>query len=175
MRTDLHKALVIDFESVLDSNGGWFPVEIGISDIHGATRSLFIRPEPDWLPGKPNWGSQAENLKAAMESKARAPELAKWVRQITSGRPVFSDALFVDQPMLNRLTGEPHISLEGFFPLVDDLKARFGISHDEVNAWIVEIDETRGPAHRAGEDSRVRAVLLARMLKECAARRKMSP
>lgn len=30
MRAALYKALVIDFESVPDSYGGWFPVVIGI-------------------------------------------------------------------------------------------------------------------------------------------------
>ena len=92
--------------------------------------------------------------------------MAAWVVQNLKGRPLVSDAVFVEDSLMARLlegTGEV-LRFREFFQEVDLLAKQLGWSKQSVDALIVSVDESRGSAHRAGEDARVRAELVVRML-----------
>jgi len=162
---DWRRAVFLDFEAVPDASGRFFPVEIGVSVAGGATQSRFIRPRPEWLPGKPAWDGQARNLSLAMDG-VPADEIRDWALRALAGRPVVSDAVFVDQALLDRLVDSPGHGLRfvEFFAEVEGLRREAGVSASAFNSMIADIDSDRGPAHTAGEDARVRAELVWRLL-----------
>jgi hypothetical protein len=92
------------------------------------------------------------------------------VQKILSDRStVLSDATFVDQPLLARLYEEglpEHLcpQLTPFFERLEDLDRVHQWGRDAINQNISLIDASRGPVHRAAEDARVRARLLADLL-----------
>lgn len=162
---DWQKAVFLDFEAVRDAHGRHFPVEIGVATIHGHVQSRWIKPRPTWLPS-PNWSQQVQYLAHAQEQGVDADMMAAWVVQNLKGRPLVSDAVFVEDSLMARLlegTGEV-LRFREFFQEVDLLAKQLGWSKQSVDALIVSVDESRGSAHRAGEDARVRAELVVRML-----------
>lgn len=156
----LKTAITIDFEAERRSDGTLFPTEVGLSWVGGRTTSCFIKPIPTW-----NFrGQRSDDYEEVL-----AVSVARSIAKHAQNKLLISDACFVDQPLLDLLmkeAGLPKIKLEGFFPLLDRLVVETGIPMSQVNRWINEIDEKRGEAHRAGDDAKVRAVLLARILKQ---------
>jgi hypothetical protein len=111
------------------------------------------------------------DLYAEALNHGRSPrDVAKDVQKILSDRStVLSDATFVDQPLLARLYEEglpEHLcpQLTPFFERLEDLDRLHHWGRDVINQNISLIDASRGPAHRAAEDARVRARLLADLL-----------
>ncbi|WP_315921412.1 hypothetical protein [Mesorhizobium sp. SP-1A] len=159
--------LLVDFEAETDTNGRMFPVEIGMCPPGKAPKSALIRPTAGWEIDRTKIFNHAL-WEQAREQGLDAASLARQVHALTEKYTLVSDAVFIDGPLLDRLMS---ISYHGyksqaveFFPLLQCLADERGITRDQVNKWIAEIDEKRGTAHRAGEDARVRAELIARVL-----------
>lgn len=159
--------LLVDFEAETDLHGRMFPVEIGICPPGKAPKSALIRPTADWQIDSTKIFNQALWNRAKEHGKD-ATTLARQVHAMAEKYTLVSDAVFVDSPLLDRLMSTVSHGYKSqmveFFPLLQRLADERGISRDQLNKWIAEIDEKRGTAHRAGEDARVRADLLARVL-----------
>lgn len=163
---DWNRAVFVDFEAIRDARGRHFPIEIGVATVHGHVQSRWISPRASWLPATPDWPQQAAYLSQAHRHGVDADRLAQWVVANLKGRPLVSDAVFVEDALMARLiegTGEV-LRFREFFQEVQELAKQRGLSKRMVDSLIVEVDESRGAAHRAGEDARVRAELVARML-----------
>lgn len=159
--------LLVDFEAETDTDGRMFPVEIGMCPLGKAPKSALIRPIADWQIDRTKVFNHAL-WEQAREHGLDAASLARQVHALTDRYTLVSDAVFIDGPLLDRLMSTTSHGYKSqmveFFPLLQRLADERGISRDQVNKWIAEIDEKRGTAHRAGEDARVRADLLARVL-----------
>lgn len=155
---DLAHAITIDFEAEIGADGALWPTEIGLTWVGGRTASCFIAPEKSWkLP-------QVDRIS---RESVPAPVVARSIVRHAKGKLLISDACFVDQPLLDMVMGAaglPKVALTSFFPLLEHVAKSSRISMSDVNRWIVEIDNERGDAHRAGEDSRVRAALIDRLI-----------
>lgn len=159
--------LIIDFEAETDNRGRMFPVEIGLCQPGKQPKSALIRPLNDWVT------DSAKIFNEALLTQARAhgqdaDQIARQIRTLAEKYTLVSDAVFIDRPLLNRLMSTISSSYKSemteFFPLLQHLANQRGLSQAQVNKWIAEIDEMRDTAHRAGEDARVRADLLAKVI-----------
>lgn len=167
----LTAAIVVDFEAVPGANGVVFPTEIGVATLY-ANKSAYLRPEAVWLPANPKWVGHHESLRGACEEGRPIRQVAEKFIRFARGKVLLSDACFVDQPLLDMVLGDDRYlvpRLTPFFPAVETCAQALGISPAELNDWIHEIDETRGPPHRAGEDARVRAALIAKLVARASA------
>ena len=161
----LARSLVLDFEAVPDRTGQFLATEFGVA-VGTGCRAFPLRPDPARLPAQPSWAGHHRSLAAATREGRDPAAVAAWFLRFARGRTLLSDACFVDQPLLDALLGERAgevARLTPFFPAVEAAAARIGIGRETINGWIAEIDETRGPAHHAGEDALVRARLLTRI------------
>lgn len=167
----LSAAIVVDFEAVPSSNGVLFPTEIGVATLW-TNNSSYLRPDPLWLPAKPKWVGDHASLRGACEEGRPIKLVAERFIRFARGKALLSDACFVDQPLLDMVLGDDRYSVHRlipFFPAVETVAQALSISPAELNDWIREIDETRGPPHRAGEDARVRAALVAKLVARASA------
>lgn len=162
---DLADSITIDFEAEIGADGALRPTEVGLTWVGGRTASCFIAPEQSWKI------SQVDGVNRKFVS---AQVIARSIARHAKGKLLISDACFVDQPMLDMVMGTaglPKIKLLSFFPVLERVVKSTRVSMSDVNQWIVEIDNKRGDAHRAGEDSRVRAALIDRLLQHTHLRR----
>jgi hypothetical protein len=169
---ELAAAVIVDFEAVPGSHGSWFPTEIGVAQGRGHA-AAFLTPNPAWLPARPSWDGHHQSLRGALEEGRPFAQVATWFLALTHGRTMLSDACFFDQPLLETFLagqGATIRPLVPFFPAFDACAAGHGVPRTDINAWISEIDEGRGAPHRAGEDARVRAGLVARLAERCGIR-----
>lgn len=130
-----------------------------------APKSTLIRPIADWQIDR----AKIFNHAFWEQAREHGLDVASLARQVLAEKyTLVSDAVFIDGPLLDRLMSTASHGYKSqmveFFPLLQRLADERGISRDPLNKWIAEIDEKRGTAHRAGEDARVRAELLARVL-----------
>jgi hypothetical protein len=160
--------ITLDFEAAKDRHGRLFPIEVGIANLQGQTWSSLIAPPSHWALDAT---AHQPDLYAEALNHGRSPcDVAKDVQKILSDRTmVLSDATFIDQPLLIRLYEEglpEHVcpQLTSFFEKLEDLDTIHHWGRDAINQNIAVIDASRGPAHRAAEDARVRALLLADLL-----------
>lgn len=161
----LAQSITIDFEAETGAGGALYPTEVGLTWVGGRTASCFITPEKAW---------NVPHVDTPSRTCVPAPTIARSIVRHAKGKTLISDACFVDQPLLDivmETAGQPRIILVSFFPLLERLLKISRISMSEVNRWIVEIDNLRGDAHRAGEDSRVRAALIERLIEHAHLRR----
>lgn len=159
--------LIIDFEAETDYRGRMFPIEIGLCQPGKQPKSALIRPLSDWVPDPTKIFNEALLIQAR-EHGQDADQVARQVRTLAEKYTFVSDAVFIDRPLLDRLMSTISSSykseLTEFFPLLKHLAKEKGLSQAQVNKWISEIDDMRGTAHRAGENTRVRADLLAKVI-----------
>jgi hypothetical protein len=164
----VNRWLTLDFEASRDKLGRLFPIEVGVASLDGKVWSTLICPPQ-------RWARNATAFRPALlkEAKGSGREVADVIAELDghlSGCPrILSDAIFIDQPLLERLYQEampprtaPH--LDDFFAILDELAHQHDWSRLRINEAINIIDNRRGPSHRAGEDARVRAELLRLML-----------
>jgi hypothetical protein len=158
----------LDFEAAKDRHGRLFPIEVGVANLQGHTWSSLIAPPSHWAVEATAY--QPDLYAKALKHGRSTVDVAKDLQKILSDRSVIlSDAAFIDQPLLVRLyeEGLPKHSppqLTSFFDMLEDLDRVHRWGKEAINRNIVLIDAFRGPAHRAAEDARVRARLLAELL-----------
>ncbi len=103
--TDCQRWLTLDFEAARDKHGKLFPIEIGVANLKGQVWASLIRPPPHWEAGAT--AHQPKLLAEAMNSGRSPSEVVAALRKITQGYTlILSDALFVDQPLVERLYAE---------------------------------------------------------------------
>lgn len=160
--------ITLDFEAAKDRHGRLFPIEVGIANLLGQTWSSLIAPPLHWALDA---SAHQPDLYADALNHGRSPsDVAEDLLKLLSDRSlVLSDATFIDQPLIDRLYEEglpehlpPHLT--PFFEMIEDLDLVHHWGRESINQHIAMIDASRGPAHRAAEDARVRALLLANLL-----------
>jgi hypothetical protein len=160
--------VTLDFEAAKDRHGRLFPIEIGVANLQGQTWSSLIAPPPHWALDAT--AHQPDLYDEALNHGRSPSNVAKDLQKILSDRTMaLSDATFIDQPLLALLYAEglpghlaPHLT--PFFDMIEDLDLVHQWGRESINLHIAMIDASRGPAHRAAEDARVRAQLLANLL-----------
>jgi hypothetical protein len=160
----LTRILAIDFEaSCLPRHGRSYPIEVGIADETGAVRSWLIRPAAQWRGW--TWTQEAQALhRLTLEQlfdegqpiESVAPQLDIAIQR----QLLFADSYIDDYWMRTLMTAAGRAC----HPKVDHIDAlidKFGLGDDQVRACVAVVDRQGLPRHRAGDDARWLALLIA--------------
>lgn len=170
------RILTLDFEaSCLPCRGRSFPIEVGVSDLHGNARSWLIRPMPEWRDWY--WSSSAEALHGIRREQLEreglpAAEVLALLAAATAGARVIADS-YLDGQWLRTLADaagrEPPIALDHIASLLDEL----GTTPSDMRIAEEVVANSNLRRHRAREDAQ-RLGLLAGVLVTVAAGRRHS-
>lgn len=148
--------MTIDFEaSCLPRHGRSFPIEIGISDLRGTTRSWLVRPHASWANW--TWTAEAQALHGLTLDHMRlhgqcADLVMAELVDATRGCRVVSDSE-LDTGWLDtlaRAASQPvPWRIDHVTTLFDELNATAG----EISAALAMTDRTSRRRHRAGDDA----------------------
>ena len=149
--------IAIDFEaSCLPQLGRSFPVEVGVADASGWSRSWLIRPHESWSAWE--WRAEAEALHGISRSRLEREGLdvtvvAAQLRSAVEGSTLLADSYFDDGwcRALFDAAGE------GAHPPVRclaELQAFHDVDPTALNRALVRADGLRIHRHRAEDDAR---------------------
>ncbi|WP_298905093.1 exonuclease domain-containing protein [uncultured Aliiroseovarius sp.] len=158
----LQGPVFIDFEASSLSPQSW-PIEVGIAWLDGnrvVVESKLIKPDPSWPEG--DWNPESEAVhnipRSDLEDAEPAKDVAQWLRSITIGRTLVSDAPEFDQRWLDRLLStieEPlHMQIDDFNRIL-----RIAFSHEDGIVapgrlhYAYKNRMSRKAIHRAGSDA----------------------
>lgn len=157
--------LAIDFEaSCLPRHGRSFPIEVGIAG-DGVDRSWLIRPHRSWTGW--DWTAEAEalhGLSRAYIDHAGLPAdvvLAQLVETV-AGRPVVADSA-IDQYWLETLAGAVGVPAPFTIGRAAALLDEGGLDEGHIAAALAYANAHNPARHRAGDDARWLAALIARI------------
>jgi len=158
--------IAIDFEaSCLPQYGRSFPIEVGIADANGWSRSWLIRPHASWSDWQ--WSAEAEGLHCITREKLDAEgldvaEVAARLKSAVQGHDVIADSYFDESwsRALYEAAADPH-----YLPVrcLAELRAFNDIDNDRLIAALASVDLQRLRRHRAEDDARWLAHLLAEL------------
>ncbi len=158
--------IAIDFEaSCLPQYGRSFPIEVGIADASGWSQSWLIRPHASWSDWQ--WSAEAEGLHGITREKLDAEgldvaDVAARLKAAVHGRDVIADSYFDDSwsRALFEAAGDPlHLPVR----CLAELRAFNDVGNDRLKAALASVDLQRLRRHRAEDDARWLAQLLAEL------------
>jgi len=165
--------IAIDFEaSCLPQFGRSFPIEVGIASTDGWSRSWLIRPHHSWADWQ--WSEEAEGLhgisRAQLEREGlEAACVARQLRAAIAGHEVIADSYFDDSwsRILFQAAGEQsHVSVR----CLAELRVFHDADRTVLMRLLDEADKQRARRHRAEDDARWLARLMAGLVAESEAR-----
>jgi hypothetical protein len=155
--------MTIDFEaSCLPKHGRSFPIEVGVSDLAGTSRSWLIRPHDRWRDW--GWTEEAQAMhgltRDRLEAEGEPPqdvltELSVAVR----GRQVVADS-DLDIEWLKTLAAAVHRPLSFKIDHVAVLLDAWNVSAERAADAMRAADRLTTVRHRAGPDARWLALVL---------------
>jgi hypothetical protein len=155
--------LAIDFEaSCLPRHGKSFPIEVGLCDITGQTRSWLIRPHSSWDGW--DWTAEAESLhrlsrddlwRDGLPANFVLAELTEAVR----GHVVVADSS-LDNYWLDTLASAVGTPRPCDIRHVSEWVDKLAPSPDEWTTAFAEVERLGIPQHRAADDARWLAALM---------------
>lgn len=158
--------IAIDFEaSCLPQYGRSFPIEVGIADVSGWSRSWLIRPHASWADWQ--WSDEAESLHGITRENLEAEgldvaDVGARLKAAVHGRDVIADSYFDDSwsRILFEAAGDPsHLPVY----CLAELRAFNDVDHGRLQDALTSVDLQRLRRHRAGDDARWLARLLAEL------------
>ncbi len=165
--------VAIDFEAFcLPIHGRSYPIEVGVADEQGAVRSWLIRPVVQWASW--TWTEEAEILHGltrdqlfdeGLSIETVGAELAEVLR----GRRAIADSYLDDYWMRTLMAAAGrmrHPSIEHIDTIIDQL----GLKDNEVRACVATLEQQAFRRHRAGDDARWLAALIAALRNSYGAR-----
>ncbi len=165
--------LAIDFEaSCLPRHGKSYPIEVGICDVTGRTRSWLIRPHSTWEGW--DWTAEAENLhqlsrddlwRDGLSADVVLAELTEVVRNHVVVADSSLDSYWLDT-LSSAVSAQPPCDIRHMSEWVD----RLAPSPDEWTTAFAELEGLGIPRHRAADDARWLAALM-RLLQQAKASR----
>lgn len=154
--------IFIDFEASSLSSQSW-PIEVGVAWLEAnrvIVESKLIKPDPSWPENDWNPESEAVHgiLRTDLDEAERAEDVAHWLRAITIGRTLASDAPNFDQRWFDKLMTTieepPHMTINDFHRIL-----RIAFSHDDGIVapgrlhYAYKNRATGKVVHRAGPDA----------------------
>lgn len=156
--------IAIDFEaSCLPQVGRSFPIEVGIAAPDGWSRAWLIRPHANWAGWQ--WSDDAQalhglTLERLHDEGMDVPDVAACLREAVGGRMLVADSVLDDywSRTLFEAAGEPaHLPVTSLGAL-----PRFhAVDQDRIEAAVASADRNRLNRHRAADDARWLANLIA--------------
>jgi len=156
--------IAIDFEaSCLPQHGRSFPIEVGIATADGRSRSWLIRPHPLWADWQ--WSDDAQalhglTLNRLHEEGLEVAEVAARLREAVGDTVLIADSVLDDywSRTLFEAAGDPaHLPVTTLGAL-----PRFrAVDPDRLQAAVASADRNRKNRHRAADDARWLARLIA--------------
>jgi hypothetical protein len=162
----LSRILAIDFEaSCLPRHGRSYPIEVGIADEHGEVRSWLIRPAVAWRGW--TWTQEAQalhrlSLEQLFDEGQPIESVARQLDASVQRHHLFADSYIDDYWMRTLMTAAErprHPRVDHIDALID----KIGLSDDQVRACVTAADSHGLPRHRAGDDARWLALLIAEL------------
>ena len=158
--------IAIDFEaSCLPQYGRSYPIEVGIADARGWSRSWLIRPHASWSDWQ--WSDEAQGLHGITREMLDADgldvaDVAAQLNAAVDGRDVIADSYFDDSwsRILFEAADHPH-----HLPVhcLAELRAFNDVGNDRLKAALDRVDLQRSRRHRAEDDARWLARLLVEL------------
>jgi hypothetical protein len=163
--------MTIDFEaSCLPRHGKSFPIEVGIADASGATRAWLIRPHPDWDGW--DWTEEAQSLHGLTRDRIEreglpADLVVGQLADAVQGHRVIADS-HLDAGWLDTLCRAAAVPPPFGIGHVEEIVAGLGATDGDVQAVVADLDRWPFRRHRAEEDARWLAGLIAGLSARCA-------
>lgn len=158
--------LAIDFEaSCLPRHGRSYPIEVGIAG-DGIDRNWLIRPHESWSGW--DWTAEAEalhGLSRAQIEREGAPveQVLTELGMVVAGRRVVADSL-IDQYWLDTLAAAAGFGAPFIIGHAGALFDEQGADEPRISAAIAYADASSPARHRAGDDARWLAALIASIM-----------
>jgi hypothetical protein len=155
--------LAIDFEaSCLPRHGKSFPIEVGVCDIAGRTRSWLIQPHTSWEGW--DWTAEAESLHRLSRDELWRHGLPAAVvlgdlTQVVQGHIVVADSS-LDSYWLESLSSAVGVAPPCTIRHVSEWVDQLCPSPDEWATAFAELERQNIPQHRAADDARWLATLM---------------
>lgn len=165
--------IAIDFEaSCLPQYGRSFPIEVGVADASGWSRSWLIRPHASWANWQ--WSDEAQSLHGITRETLEAEgldtaDVAAQLKAAVAGHEVIADSYFDDSwsRILFDAAGDPaHVPVR----CLAEMRAFNDIGNDRLKSALDSVDLQRSRRHRAEDDARWLARLLVELGIDCPAR-----
>jgi DNA polymerase III epsilon subunit-like protein len=161
--------MTIDFEaSCLPRHGRSYPIEVGIADMSGKSRSWLIRPHRSWDGW--DWTEEAERLHGISYSQLLrdglpANEVASSLCKALIGHRVIADSS-IDNYWLQTLIAASRVSIPVKFEHIDKVLDELGATTQEIMESQLILARKGFRRHRAGEDARWMLALIEMLTKK---------
>lgn len=160
--------LAIDFEaSCLPRHGRSYPIEVGIADGQGTARSWLIRPSSQWEGW--TWTEEAERLHGLTRERLfdegqSATVVTVELRQAVAGHCLVADSE-IDGYWMRTLAAAGGVSPLPAIEHIMTLVGQLDLPDEEVRACVDLVDRRGFPRHRAADDARWLAALIASLIR----------
>jgi hypothetical protein len=148
--------LAIDFEaSCLPSHGRSFPIEVGIADLAGWSRSWLIKPDPEWRDW--SWTAEAEALHGISRQQLDregllAAEVLDVLNTSTRGYRVISDN-DLDRAWLSTLSQAAGVPADFRIGHIAELLDLYHPTADGISEAVARADRVAPDRHKARFDA----------------------
>lgn len=155
--------MAIDFEaSCLPKHGRSFPIEVGVSDLAGTSRSWLIRPHAQWRDW--TWTEEAQALHGLSRARLEADglpaeDVLAELSMVVKGRQVVADS-DLDIEWLKILAAAAHRLMTFKVDHVAVLLDAWNVTPERAADAMRAADRQTTVRHRAGPDARWLALVL---------------
>lgn len=161
------RILAIDFEaSCLPRHGRSYPIEVGIADRGGAVRSWLIRPAAQWEGW--TWTEEAQALHGLTRDRLfdegrSVTQVAAELNDAIAGHRLVADSE-IDGYWMRTLMAAAEVDSAPAIERIVTLVGQLDLPDEEVRACAALVERQAFPRHRAGDDARWLAALIAALL-----------